>query len=198
MSVWVCTQSHKQAHAHTCAHTHPFGLNWSVSPGLYFLSPNLNRCFMTWPSSTYAFAKVTHPHTHTHTHKHTHKPTHTPKRTRRQTNTDTRTNNTHAQKNEFQQMADVSNSIHCVCVAACCIVLQYVAVRCRYEPFTSMRIQPKADVSNLLRDCSVLQCVALCCSALQCVAAYCSLLQYVAVCCSMLQYVAVCCSMLQT
>ena len=47
-----------------------------------------------------------------------------------------------------------------VLVAACCSVLQCVAVRC-----------------------SVLQCVAVCCSVSQCVAVCCSVLQCVAVCC---------------
>jgi len=57
------------------------------------------------------------------------------------------------------------------CVAACCSVLQRVAVRF-----------------------SVLQCVAMHCSVLQCIGMCCSVLQCVAVCCSVLQCVAVCCS----
>ena len=48
-----------------------------------------------------------------------------------------------------------------------------------------------------MRDCSVLQCVAVCCSVLQCVAVCCSVLQCVAVRCSALQCVAVRCSALQ-
>ena len=47
------------------------------------------------------------------------------------------------------------------------------------------------------RDCSVLQCVAVCCSVLQYAAVCCSVLQRVAACCSVLQCVAVCCSVLQ-
>jgi len=56
-------------------------------------------------------------------------------------------------------------------VAACCSVLQCIAVCCIALQGVAVR-------------CSVLQCVAVCCSVLQCVAARCSALQCVAVCCS--------------
>ena len=112
------------------------------------------------------------------------------------------------------------------CVAVCCIVLQFLVVRCivphwwmRYD-LTWHLLQCVAVCSMLQRVapccsvvqcftvcnselqcaamcCSVLQCVAVCCSALQCVAMCCSVLQCVAVCCSVLPYVAVCCSVLQ-
>ena len=94
------------------------------------------------------------------------------------------------------------------CVAVCCSVLRYVALRCRAP-------------SSLVRpECwGVLQRVAACCRAspflmhrplprsrpaarvcseLQCFAVCCSVSQYVAVCCSVLQCVAVCCSVLQS
>jgi len=50
------------------------------------------------------------------------------------------------------------------------------------------------SIGWFFKDCSVLQCVAVCCSVLQCVAVCCSVLQCVAMCYSVLQCVAVCCS----
>ena len=61
-------------------------------------------------------------------------------------------------------------------VAACCSVLQRVAVI--YVCFTC-RGEDKW-VSSI---CNVLQCVAVCCNVLQCVAVCCSVLQCVAVRC---------------
>jgi len=58
----------------------------------------------------------------------------------------------------------------------CCSVLQWR--RLQGTPIT-------------LRECSVLQCVAVCCSVLQCVAVCCSVLQCVE---GVLQCVAVCCN----
>jgi len=81
-----------------------------------------------------------------------------------------------------------------VCVAACCSLLQRVAVYCSAMQHTR----------NRLCECHicVLQCGALCCSVLQCVAVRrnmreiaCASVTYV--CCSMLQCVAMLCNALQ-
>jgi len=74
------------------------------------------------------------------------------------------------------------------CVAACCIVVQCVAVS---APTLILR------KTYLQVGWSVLQCVAVCCSVMKCVAVCCIMLQCVAVCGSVLQSVAVWCSVLQ-
>ena len=95
------------------------------------------------------------------------------------------------------------HNVNCRCVAACCSVLQRVAVR-------------RSVLQCVAVSCSVLQCVAVCCSVLQCVAVLdiarahtvCSLreyeyrvsqvdMHYVNVCCSASQSVAECFSVLQ-
>jgi len=95
------------------------------------------------------------------------------------------------------------------CVAACCSVLQCVAVpyvidsNVKCDLYMKNRIHVICCIVILfveILSCSVLQCVAVCCSMLQCVAVLhcnamcCSVLQCVALCCSVLQCVAVCCS----
>jgi len=99
----------------------------------------------------------------------------------------------------------------CLCVAARCSVLRYVAVCCSVLPLSDSTparsacvVQCFAVFCSLLRcvavDCSVLQCVtvwqrdAVCHRVLQSVAVCCSVLQFVAVCCSILHLIAVCCS----
>jgi len=75
-------------------------------------------------------------------------------------------------------------------VAACCSVLQYVAVCCRERE--NKETAETVSLRVLQFDvvcCSVLQRVAVCCCVLQC----CCVLHYVAVCCSVLQRVAACC-----
>jgi len=80
-------------------------------------------------------------------------------------------------------------------VAACCSVLQCVAVCYPYQCSISIHLER-------VPCCSVLQCVAVCCSVLQCatltnVVSVHTWNEYrVAVCCSVLQCVAECCSVL--
>jgi len=66
------------------------------------------------------------------------------------------------------------------CVAECCGVLQYVAIRCS-------AFQCVACLQCVAVCCSVLQCAAVCGSARQCVVVH-------PVCCSMLQCVATTCT----
>ena len=79
-------------------------------------------------------------------------------------------------------------------VAACCSVLQCVAVCC----IVCVASPPEIGAYHLAglsasKSMFVKSCVAVCCNVLQRVAVYCSVLQCVAVCCSALQFVAVCC-----
>ena len=101
------------------------------------------------------------------------------------------------------------------CVAACCSVLQSVALEMHIAQERIMqmllrvlqcvacaavscsKLQHATQLHLHIVCCSVLQCVAVCCSVLQCVAVCCSELQCVTVRCSALQCVAVCCSELQ-
>ena len=81
------------------------------------------------------------------------------------------------------------------CFAACCSVLQHVAVCCSVLPRCFVR-------RAIAVCCSVLQCIAVCCSVLPrrlvrkeplpCVAQCYRMLQCVAVCCNVLQRVAMC------
>jgi len=68
------------------------------------------------------------------------------------------------------------------CVAACCCMLQYVAVCCSESYaenswYLQIRQCHHLRKRSLAVCCSVLQCVAVCCSVLQCVAVCCSVLQ---------------------
>jgi len=74
-------------------------------------------------------------------------------------------------------------------VAACCCVLQCVAVCCS-ELQQKMRTLPHHQLHLWHTRIRVFQCVAVRCSVLQRDAVYCSVLQCVAVCCSVLQCVA--------
>jgi len=107
------------------------------------------------------------------------------------------------------------NPTTCRSGAACCSVLQCVAVYCSLLQCIAVCCRVNADVANrtlphhtptpphagvlqcIAVRCSVLKCVAVCCSNFQRLAVCCSVLQCVAVCCSVLQRVAVCCSLLQ-
>jgi len=102
------------------------------------------------------------------------------------------------------------------CVAVCCHVLPCVAEGMWFLRMCSLRAtrvlhrwkgrrasdSEKTRERERKRDCSVLQCDALCCNlhicVVQCVAVCCSVMHCVAVrtyvCCSALQCVAVCCS----
>ena len=81
-----------------------------------------------------------------------------------------------------------------MCVAACCSVLQCVAVWCSVMRLSDPLIE-------------LAMCVAVCCSVLQCVAVWCSVMRLsdwlielamcVAACCSVLQCVAVWCSVMR-
>jgi len=62
-------------------------------------------------------------------------------------------------------------------VAACCSVLQYVAISLMHISLMQSSLEP------LLR---LMGCVAVCCSVLQCVAVFFSMLLCAAVCCSVL------------
>jgi len=64
----------------------------------------------------------------------------------------------------FKKKATVCVCMVLQCIAVCCTMTQYVAVK------------KTARVHVLF--CSVLQCVATCCSVLQCVAVYCCVMPF--------------------
>jgi len=71
-------------------------------------------------------------------------------------------------------------------VAACCSVLQRVALdsgsnSCESRKCRWMRMLAYVAFQCIQVSCSVLQCVAECCSELQCVVVFCSVLQSVSV-----------------
>ena len=83
-------------------------------------------------------------------------------------------------------------------VAACCSVLQNVAVRITSCESTELYPTLRHVVlQSVAACCGVLQCVAECCRVLQCVAECCRVLQSVAECCRVSQCVAECRSVLQ-
>jgi len=82
------------------------------------------------------------------------------------------------------------------CAAACCSVLQRVAVRCSVLRcvavwlltwFFDMTDREAASTTTMALCCITLQHIAVCCSVLQCVAVCCSVLQCVAAYGSVLQ-----------
>jgi len=90
------------------------------------------------------------------------------------------------------------------CAAVSCSVLHFVVVCCRVSMCVevySMVLQCVAVCCNVLQRsalrCSVSQCFAVCCYVLQCAAVCCSVLQFFAVCRRVLHCAAVCCIVLQ-
>ena len=109
---------------------------------------------------------------------------------------------------------DASSKFHGLGVAACCSLVQWVAVwssvlqcvavhcsalQCAAVPCSVLQCVAVcfSALKRVAVSCSVLQCVTVCCSVLQCVVVPCSVLQCIAVPCSVLQCVAVCFSALQ-
>jgi len=70
-------------------------------------------------------------------------------------------------------------------VAACCSVVQFVAVQMDYTSSCGLGEGNRGGAQ---------MCGAVCCSVVQCGAVCCGVLQCVAVCCSVVQYGAVWCS----